>query len=72
MSLNEKIKYSKKPIHNTFTDDILKEEKKQTRSCLSGLSTDCQKTIYSTKDTRICWRCSQYVERMNQGALNEK
>lgn len=36
-------------------------EKNKTRTCLSGLSSQCTKTIYGTRSERICRRCRALI-----------
>lgn len=65
MSLNEKIKYCRKPIFDVF-DDIPSKEEKKVRPCISGISDKCRKTLKSTKDHRICDCCADIVKMRNE------
>lgn len=68
MCLNEKIKYCRKPIVDDF-EKINQKEEKSWRTCISQISYDCRKKLYSYKEYRICDRCEQVVKIRNQGAL---
>ena len=64
MSLNEKIKYCRKPLESVFYDIEPKEAKKPFR-CISELADDCKKIFVTTKDHRICENCMEIVRRRN-------
>lgn len=62
MSLNENIKYCKKPIHSIF-DDIKPPEEKKFMKCISQLSEKCVKQFKTTKESRICSECTYHIYR---------
>lgn len=68
MSLNENIKYCKKPVEKLF-DNKLDREEKRFMSCISQIAKDCVKSFKTTKERRICWICTDLVNVRNRGAL---
>lgn len=63
--MNENIKYQRTPVYN-FMDELPKiKEKKQVKTCISGISNACLKTFSTTKEYRICKLCEGKMKKGN-------
>jgi hypothetical protein len=60
--MNENIKYSRKPVYSFLEDLPDPNEKRQVRTCISGISEACVKSFLTTKEIRICKHCRHKID----------
>jgi hypothetical protein len=71
MSLNENIKYSKKPVVGLFDDIVITKEDKKIRKCIADVAGNCKKEFYTTKLERVCDRCIRLIS-LREGGYDSK